>query len=202
MDFVYLGCAVLGGTVLVCQFLMTLAGLGGDHDVGGDHEIGGDHDVAHDHGHEHAASSSWFIGILTFRTLVAALAFFGIAGKFGIARGFEPPATFGLALVAGLGAMFIVAWMMKGLIKLQAEGTVRIDRAVGSSGTVYLTVPANKSGVGKVTLTVQNRTMEYQAVSSQPNELATGTKIVAVAIVGPDTVEVAPEPSSERVAHV
>ena len=76
METVYLVCAVVGGTVLVCQFVMTLLGLGGDHDAGGDH------DVAHDAGHHEAGhdhDSSWLVGVLTFRTLVAALAFFGVS---------------------------------------------------------------------------------------------------------------------------
>ena len=98
--------------------------------------------------------------------------------------------------------MFLVAWMMRALHRLKAEGTVRIDRAVGATGTVYLTVPANRSGAGKVTLVVQERTMEYQAVTSEHSELPTGTKVVAVAVLGPGTIEVAPVPSSKRVTHV
>ena len=67
METVYFGCAILGGTLLVCQFVMTLLGLGGDHDIS--------HDAGHDHGHDHSheRSSSWFVGLLTFRTIVAAL---------------------------------------------------------------------------------------------------------------------------------
>jgi len=207
METVYLGCAILGGTILVCQFVMTLVGLGDHHDIGGDHDIA--HDIGHDgagheHAHEgaHAHDSSWFVGILTFRTIVAALTFFGLAGKFGTASNFEPPATLAMAAAAGVAAMFLVAWMMRALHRLRAEGTVRIDRAVGATGTVYLTVPANKSGAGKVTLTLQERTMEYEAVTSEQNELPTGTKVVAVAVLGPGTIEVAPVVSAERVTHV
>jgi hypothetical protein len=210
MDTLYLACAALGGTLLVCQFLMTLVGLGhhempGGHDFGTDtsHEIG-HHDSGHDHDHGDSDDhdSSWFVGLLSFRTIVAALAFFGVAGKFGTSSGFEPTVTLVLALAAGASSMFLVAWMMRTLYRLRSEGTVRITRSVGSSGTVYLTVPPNKSGVGKVTLKVQDRTMEYQAVTSEQNEIPTGTKVVAVAVVGPGTVEVSPVPSSERVAHV
>ena len=204
METVYLGCAIVGGTLLACQFVMTLLGLGHDHDLGGgDHDLAHDagHDAAHDHGADHEHNSSWFVGVLTFRTIVAALTFFGLAGKYGEARQFEPPVTLSIAVVAGLGALFLVAWMMRALYRLRSEGTVRLDRLVGATGTVYLTIPANKAGVGKVTLVVQSRTMEYQAVTAEQNDLSTGTKVVAVAIVGPGTVEVTPVPSTERVAH-
>jgi hypothetical protein len=191
---------VLGGTVLVCQFVMTLTGLGGDHDLAGDHDVG--HELDHDHtqGDAHEHGSSWFIGVLTFRTIVAALTFFGLAGKFGMASDYSPTQTLLIAIAAGVAALFLVAWMMQALVRMKSEGTIRIERAVGASGTVYLTVPANKSGTGKVTLTVQERTMEYQAVTSEQNELPTGAKVVAVAVIGPGTVEVAPVPVGQALA--
>ena len=73
-----------------------------------------------------------------------------------------------VSLAAGAAAMFAVYWMMRGLQALQAEGTVRIQRAVGQHGNVYLRVPANRSGSGKIQFNLQNRTMEYLAVTSGP----------------------------------
>jgi len=90
---------------------------------------------------------------------------------------------------------------MRTLSRLRSDGTVRIERAVGKSGTVYLTVPAQRAGVGKVTLNLQNRTLECQAVTAR-SELATGAKVVVVSVIGPDTVEVAPAADVERTSHV
>src|ERR1035438_1680172 len=91
METAYLVCATIGGTLIVCQFLMTILGLGGHHDVGG-HDAGGDaggHDMVghetggHDASGHHEASQqsepNWFFSQLTFRTLTAAFAFFGLA---------------------------------------------------------------------------------------------------------------------------
>lgn len=210
MNIVYLVCAVVGGVTLVCQFVMTLVGLGGDHDVGG-HD-GGDLHVDHggaNHHHEatdHDAQTSWFVGLLTFRTIVAALTFFGLTGMAGLSNDMDPLLTLAMAAGAGGVAMFLVAWLMRGLHRLKAEGTVRIERAVGATGTVYLSIPGNNSGEGKVTVTLQNRTMEYEAVTPH-DQLATGAKIVVTRVVGPGTVEVVPvtEPAistSERSTHV
>ena len=79
--------------------------------------------------------------------------------------------------------------------RLNLDGTIRIDRAVGSHGTVYLSIPGAKSGAGKVHINQLNRTVEYKAVTSQ-EPLPTGAKIVVVRIVNADTVEVAPAPES------
>ena len=86
--------------------------------------------------------------------------------------------------------MVLVAWVMQTLAKLQTDGSVRIERAVGAPAKVYLTIPAQKGGAGKVHVKVQNRLMEYQAVTSQ-RELPTGANVVVLGVVSPGTVEVA-----------
>src|SRR5262245_2950988 len=90
MEHFYLVCAALGGTLLVCQFVMGLLGFGGqhefgggDHDLGVDHEVGG-HDAHHDAAHD--SSHAWFVGLLTFRTIAAALTFFGLGGWLALTR--------------------------------------------------------------------------------------------------------------------
>src|SRR5438270_10932131 len=196
METVYLICAILGGTLMLCQFVLTLVGLGGHHDLGGDHTSdGGDvqHDLGHYH-HEpgHHEESSWFFKLLTFRTIVAALLFFGLAGLAASARVTQGPLLpLAMAVAAGGAAMAVVAWVMQTLAKLQTDGSVRIERAVGAPATVYLTLPAQNSGAGKVHVKVQNRLMEYQAITSQHQELPTGANVVVVAVVSPSTLEVA-----------
>jgi hypothetical protein len=210
MEMVYTICALLGGTLLVCQFVLSL--LSGEHhhdvahdvhDFGGHDHIGGDHDAAHDTSHDaaHEAQSSWFTGLLTFRTVVAALTFFGLAGRAAGAMDMHVAESFAVAVAAGAGALFLVGWLMRSLYRLKAEGTARIERAIGQCGTVYLPVPGNRTGVGKIHLNLQNRTMEYQAVTSG-EPLSSGTRVTVVAVIGSDTVEVLPAPASERITHV
>jgi hypothetical protein len=193
MEAVYLVCAAVGGTLLLCQFLLGLLGLG-HHDVDHDHDVGHGHDIDHDH-------ESWYVGILTFRTLVTAVTFFGLVGLATIEATEDSTLALTLALLAGLGALVGVAWLMKALYRLKADGTLRIDRTVGRTGTVYLSIPGNQAGAGKVTIKVQNRTVEYLAVTRQET-LATGTPIQVVGIVGPDTVEVTPVSLAPSVTHV
>lgn len=197
----FLVCAIVGCTLLLCQFLFGLIGMGDHHDAaGGDHDFhdAGSHDAHGDHGHhgDQSGHHSWFVGVLTFRSVVAALTFFGLAGLTATVNfNQDPPRAMALALAAGAAALFGVAYLMRGLHRLRADGTARIERAVGSNGTVYLTIPAQKAGAGKVTLKLQNRTVEYQAVT--PNQqLPTGAKIVVTAVLGPDTVEVIPATDS------
>ena len=193
METIYLVCAAVGGTLLLCQVLLGLFGLG-HHDVGADHDFDHDfdHDTSCDHGHDHAQhhGSSWYVGILSFRTLVTAITFFGLGGLAALEATGDAPLALGVALLAGLGSLLVVMWMMKALVRLKADGTLRIDRAVGMTGIVYLSIPANQVGTGKVTVKVQNRTVEYEAVTRH-EALQTGTQVQVIAVVGPQTVEVA-----------
>ena len=195
METIYLVCALVGGTLLACQFLLAALGLGGHHDVGGHdlHDVSG-HDAHADHADhtDHADSlTTWFVSLLTFRTLVAALTFFGLAGLAATREWGETRATFLVALAAGAAALFLVATLMRSLSRLKAEGTVHMHRALGRSGTVYLPIPGEKAGAGKVLLNVQNRTVECQAVTAKDG-LPAGVPVVVVAILSSDTVEVAP----------
>jgi len=193
METAFLICAIVGGTLIACQFLLTLLGIGGDHDSAdhGGHDVGG-HDAGHAHGHgETDHGSSWFFSMITIRTVAAAAAFFGLSGLAATRAGLEPAPTIAIAVAAGAGAFFAVGWLMRFLHKLNLDGTIQIDRAVGCRGSVYLSIPAAKAGLGKVHVTVVNRMLEYQAQTSQ-DALTAGTPIVVVGVIGPDTVEVAP----------
>jgi hypothetical protein len=194
METIFLVTAVVGGTLLVCQFLLGLLGVG-HHDLGGhDLHVDGSHDVAHD-----AEHASWLVGVFTFRAIVAALTFFGLAGLAARGLGLPPLPSLAVALAAGAGALALVAALMRSLARLRSDGTARVERAVGQTGTVYLSIPAHRAGAGKVTVIVQNRTVEYQALTAG-DELPTGARVLVTAVISPDTVEVLPAPIPERTA--
>lgn len=202
MDQVYFVCAVLGGTIFVGQFLMGLLGFGDHHDAGGlDHDFdtgSADHSFGdHDHGHlghgaahgSHETAATWLIGLLSFRTVVAGMTFFGLAGLAAQKQWGHPGMSLLSASVSGAVALYLVAWTMKTLSKLRADGTVQIRNTVGETAVVYLTIPGQQAGKGKVTVTVQNRTMEYEALT-ESSTLPTGTAVRIVSVVDPETLAV------------
>ncbi len=182
MFTLFLVCALLGGGIVLLQFLLGLLGVGGGL-------LDLDHADHADHG-GHAADA---LNLLSVRSLSAGVAFFGIAGLAALAAGLGPLLALPAAVLVGFLAMLGVATLLRGLNRLEEDGTVHLDRSIGQPGTVYLRIPGERAGVGKVLLTVQNRTVECQAVTAL-DELPTGTPVVVVDILGPDTVEVAPTP--------
>lgn len=187
METLFLVCAGGGGALILCQFLAGLAGFASDHDV-----HSGDAD--HDHDHDSQSGNSFF-GWFTFRTIAAALAFFGLGGLSALYYQFTESTSLLIAIVSGMVALLAVAKLMKLMHKLKADGTVKIEKAIGQTGRVYLMVPGKKTGSGKVTLNLQNRTVECLAMTAE-NEIATGSTVQVVAVLGPNLVEVTPVPAA------
>ncbi len=194
MTTVFIICAALGSAILIIQLIMLLMGFGFDSDVGDglggdvdglDAGADGDLDLSQDQG------SSWFFSVLSVRSVVAALAFFGLAGLAMEAGGAPVYITVVVACGAGAVAMIIVAWLMRLLYSLSAEGNIHIARAVGLPGFVYLYVPGARAGSGKVTVEIQGRSMEFLAMTDGA-PLPTGSPITVVGVIGPDTLEVTP----------
>lgn len=199
LTWLFLIMAVVGGTVLIIQFVLTFIGLGGDHgldlahdvphdfsgDVGHDVHAGGAHG-AESSGHDAAGhhGSSWLFAVISFRTLVAATTFFGLVGL--AAQSADQPVGVQLLLAsaAGLGAMYGVHWIVRSMGRLGEDATIRIKHALGKEGTVYIPIPGAKAQAGKIQLKVQNRLVEYEAVTSSKEKLATGTKVRVVGIAG------------------
>ena len=179
---VYWCCAAAGGALLVLQTLASLVGMG-------HHNADGGFGDAHDHEPGHADGDT-FVKFFTLKSVVAFVTFFGLTGLACEWRQMAASATLVIALLAGAAALWAVAWVMSSLAKLQSRGNVRLENAVGLAGKVYLRIPPHREGLGKVTVTVQSRTMELKAVT-RGAELPSGAPIRVVAMHAPDTFEVA-----------
>jgi len=187
MDTLFLICAVAGGTIVVLQTVLLVLGGGVDSDI----DMAGDVDVADATTvSDMADAHEGFLKFLSFKAVVAFLAFFGLGGLAARQAGMSPTASILLAAVCGCLAIYVVAWIMAGLAKLQSKGNLRLKNAVGAVATVYLRVPPNAEGLGRVTVVLQGRTHECKALTRGP-ELATGRSVRIVGIAQGGVLEVA-----------
>ncbi len=185
MQTVYVACAALGGTVLALQTLLLVLGFGHDADIPVH-----DADVsAHDFGHAHGDQGSEAFGLFSIRALASFFTFFGLAGWYGVRRGWDPLVTVAVAAGAGAVVMLGVAWMLRMQSRLASSGNIDPRNAVGLSGRVYLRVPGQNAGFGKVTVKLQGRTTEFRAFT-QGAELPTGALVKLARMSTPDTFEV------------
>jgi hypothetical protein len=215
----FLFCAVIAGTIFLLQFVLLLIGFGAEGagldvdmhdgsgaDFGGHMDAGhgaghGGADHGHDAGHHHSNhASTWLFGVISLRTVIAAVTFFGLAGM-AMVTSLEESVTnniyaFLVATAAGAAAMFGVHFLMRSLHKLGQDGTLRMRDAIGRAATVYVSIPASGTGAGKIQIRMPGGLQEMAATTGVNQTLATGTKVRVVSVVGGGTVRV--EPMTEK----
>ena len=163
---------------MVLQFFLMMLGFGGGGDDGGDF---GDTT-------EHASPADIF-KIVSLRTIVAGIAFFGLGGLAGLTCGLPKAVSVVTATISGIAALFGVYYLYWSAARLKEDGSLSEKTLVGATGTVYVRIPPAKSGSGKVLVSQQGRTVEYEAIT-EGEELKTSTPITVVRIVSSTTVEV------------
>ncbi|QDU80536.1 hypothetical protein Pla110_22670 [Polystyrenella longa] len=186
MEDIYFYSVVIGGALMLIQVLLSMTGLldGFDFDDLPDTDFDADFDMA---------ESSWgshLVGVLSFRAILTGVTVFGLVG---IAASKQFPGSdiqnFMIAVACGLGVLYLVGWLIQALYQLKYDGTVNIQRAIGTQGTVYLKIPGKNSGKGKVSIPLQERMMEYEAMTAD-DEIVTGTTIVVTGVLSPGVLEV------------
>jgi hypothetical protein len=191
MTSFFVVCTVLGGGVLILQLLLGLFGVDAAHGL--------DHlDAPHDFGHDAADGAAGGLHLFSVRALSAGLAFFGLSGLAATSAGWPLLLVLVAAVVPGFLAMLLVAFSMRWILRLESDRSIHVTSAIGEGGVVYIPIPGTDSGAGRVTLTLNGRTVEYDAVTSGA-ALSTGTKVTVVDVREPDIVEVVATPSLDEV---
>lgn len=170
-------CLLLGGGVVVLQFAASLLGM--------------DHDAPHgEFGHGPISEG---LQLFSVRALSAGVAFFGIGGLAALRLGLPAVLAIPIGAVAGILGAIGVAAVMRGMRRLEGDQTFRLTNAVGKSGDVYLSIPPQRSGTGKIHITIQERLMELDAVTPD-EEIPTGSRVLVIDSIAPATVVVALQP--------
>ncbi len=165
--------AVLGTLLFLLRIVMMSAGMD-DGDGGGDAGgFDGGVDGADFDGIETGDSSSDFA--FEFISLQAIAAFCMGAGWGGIGayRGSDlsMPVSLVIAMVAGVGMVWLLYQIMKSVYGLRASGNISIRDAVGRTAKVYVTIPAAGQGSGQVQIVVRGALRTMTAVSNGPELL-------------------------------
>ncbi|MBR1956412.1 MAG: NfeD family protein [Bacteroidales bacterium] len=94
-----------------------------------------------------------------------------------------------IAFAVGALLVFAVMMLFKGLSKMQQSGNIDVYKsAAGCNGKVYLTVPAERNGTGKVQISINNSVREYDAITDSEDDLKTGTSIRVVEVLDATTL--------------
>ncbi len=159
-EHIYLWLGVAATVFLIVQIiLMCFSAFGGDIDIDGD----GDIDVDTDSG----------VSLFTTKSITA---FFAVGCWAGLlVCSLASPSLHWLsvivAVVTGAAAWAVVILLMRAMLKLQYNGNLQTEKLVGASATVYVGIPAERGGRGKITLNAQGRFLELDAVTDDKEKI-------------------------------
>jgi len=167
--------------IFVIETVLTFLGLGDngiDADVDTDVDSGFDADPA--------------MNLLTFRNFVNFCLGFGWTAVLLSEKISSMGVLMVVSIIVGVLLVAAVMWLFKWLTGMQQNGNIDVHKtAAGCEGKVYLTIPAERKGEGKVQITINDAIREYDAVTDG-DEIKTGTSIKVIEALNDYTLLVEP----------
>lgn len=171
------GITLASSLVFIIQSIMTF--LGADTDVDFDTDASG---------LDGETEAGTGLGLLTFRNLVNFTLGFGWTAILLKEQISSVPVLLAVAVLIGAGLVAVVMMMFKWLSGMQQSGNIDVHKqAVGCTGKVYLTIPANREGEGKVQININDSVREFAAVTDG-GKLPTGVQIRVVDVISESTL--------------
>ena len=93
-----------------------------------------------------------------------------------------------IAVLVGVALVAAVMYLFKWLSTMQQSGNINVFKAaVGCQGKCYLSIPGERTGEGKVQITIQGAVREYNAVTDG-DTIKTGTPVQVIEAINANTL--------------
>jgi hypothetical protein len=160
-------------STVIFLILLVLTIIGSDADTDVDTDI--DSDIAD--------GDSIPFQFLSLKNIVAFFAVFGWSGIGFINAGLASWLVILLSFICGFLMMVLMASLFYFMSKLAESGTLKMKNAVGKLGEVYLVIPANRGGMGKVQLNVQGSLRTIDAITDDLESIPTSSIIQVMDVI-------------------
>ncbi len=182
------GITAVSTLIFIIQTILTFIGA----DAGGDADFDASFDADVDMSDVDAAAGTSGMNLYTFRNFVNFFLGFGWAAVLFDGAIKSRALLLIIAILIGCVFVALVMYLFKWLYSMQQSGNINVYKsAVDCTGTVYLSIPAERTGEGKVQITINSAVREYGALTDG-DALPTGTPIKVVEVINPSTLLVEP----------
>ena len=180
MEWFFLLCAVIGGTLFMIRLVLQFVGGDTDMDVDGDIDI--DVDMDGDIDADAGGDSDVSFRLLSLQGITSFALMFGLVGL-AMMRQSGRNAIWALvaATVAGSATFWLMQWIFNKAKVLQSSGNIKMKNAVGKEGDVYLTIPSH--GTGKARVSIQDHLKVWEATTNSNQEIKTGERVRVTGVV-------------------
>ena len=185
--------AIPSTAILIIQTVLQLIGIGGDdvpEDIDGDGIPDSDLDAA--------AAADDGLSLFSIRGILSMLCITGWLGVGLLETALPDWAAILIAVAAGVATLIGIAFLRRGIYKLQSSGNIDISNAIGKVAQVYIPIPAAGAGSGKVTITLQEKFCEYTAITAAAEALKTGSYVRVVSVSDGGVLLVEPLPGAKK----
>lgn len=161
--------ALFSSVIFILIFIVSLLGFDSDTEIDIESGTGGD------------------FPIFSVKSITAFLTFFSWTGVLLLQEGKSLWQILPYSFIAGFIAMAVVIILVKQFNKFSESGTADVLDLIFEKGEVYLPIPSEKKGSGKVHIVLNNSLRELNAVTEGP-DIATGEKVKIIEILNEDTL--------------
>lgn len=181
MEKFYLYVAVPASIILVIQTIMTFLGLSEEIDV----DFDGDGEVSSEGGSG--------LTIFSVRNLVAFFTFFGWSGLWMLSTDLSELWIIIFSILIGLCFLFVSVGLFYGVSRMQSSGNLIMRNTIGLIGDVYIPIPPNRNGSGKIMLKVQGSLRELEACTDDMEIIPRGIQVQVIDCVNASKLVVTTE---------
>ena len=178
---VYWVIALITSLVFVVQMVLTFIGIG---DADADADFGGDTDISDGS----TLDAGGAMQLFTMRNIINFLLGLGWGG---VCLYSVIPNAVVLSIVAilvGVAFVYVFILIYRQMRRFEENGAFDIKECVGHTVDVYLTIPARRSGSGKVQVSFYGSVQELAALTDSDSPIRSGAKVRILEIVDGGTV--------------
>jgi len=176
------GTAIISTILFVLQTALAFLGIDGGADFDGDFDIDTDGD---------SADGSFSLGhdfkLFSVRSIIAFFTFFSWGGILVLSAGRSIFLAILIGAVFGLIALFFVAWVLYKVANMTEVGTEDLSLAIGQTGEVYIPIPRERTGKGRIQIIISQGIKELEAITDD-TRISTGEKIIVLDILPDNTL--------------
>jgi hypothetical protein len=128
------------------------------------------------------------IGFVSLRSIAGFFIGFGWTGVITFKAGWGVGGATGAGFGAGLLIMTAIYLLVRLLYRARSSGNIRMENALGKTGRVYLSIPADGGTGGQVQITFQGHLQTLPALTRAAEPIATGSAVIVREIIPPETL--------------
>lgn len=175
---IFWGCALISTGVFAVQTVLTLIGMDST-----------DMDTDFDFSDGDTMDTGGYMSLFSIRSLVNFFMGFGWAGiSFYNVIPFKI-LLYIVAIAVGIAFGYMYILLRKKMMKLESNGAVNILDAINKECDVYLRIPGNNKGSGKVQISIGGSIHEIPAITDD-EDIPSGTRVKVTEVIDKKTLKV------------